>query len=100
MHGLQSLAVAEIHVNAAWQAGIKTAHGAHDVDAFELVGPVLLEDRRVLHGVFIRTRRAVDIARIGIPGSRRVGMVVGDLTAADHYVMREDATHCFVESAT
>ena len=76
---LQDLTVAEIHVDAAWQARIEAAHRAHDVDALEFFGAVLLEDGRVLHGIFVGTGRAVDIARIGIPRRGRIGMVVGDL---------------------
>src|SRR4051812_30546421 len=39
---VQQLAAAVVHVDAAGQAGIEAAHGAHDIDALELVGSVLL----------------------------------------------------------
>src|SRR3954465_6613450 len=44
----QQLAVAQVHVDPARQAGVEAAHGAHDVDPLELVRPVVLEDGRVL----------------------------------------------------
>ena len=49
-------------MHAAGQARIKTANGAHDVDAFELVGAVLFEDRRILNCIFVWPRRSVDIS--------------------------------------
>ena len=96
---LQDLAVAEIHVDAARQTRIEAAHRAHDVDALEVVRTVLLEDRRVLHRVFVGSRRAVDIARIRVPRRRRIRMIVRDLAVADDHVMRQDAAHRFVETA-
>src|SRR5215469_11658300 len=84
---LEDLAVAKVHVNTTGQARVKTAHGAHDIDAFEFVGSVLFEDWRVLDGVFIRTRCAIDVARIGVPRRWRVGMVIGDLAIANHHVV-------------
>ena len=96
----QDFAVAEIHVHAAWQAGIEAAHGAHDVDAFEFVsGSILFENRRVLHRVFIRPRSAVDVARIAVPRRRRIRMIVGDLAVANHHVMGQHAAHRFGETA-
>src|SRR5262249_33563500 len=68
----EQLGVAQIHVNAGGEAGVEAAHGAHDVDALELVGAVLLEDRGVLDRVLVGTWCAVDVTRIGVPGSRRV----------------------------
>ena len=56
----QHLAVAEIHVHAAGQAGIEAAHGTHNVDALEFIGAVLLKDRRVLHSVFVWPRGAIE----------------------------------------
>lgn len=72
---------------AAGQAGVEAADGAHNIDTFEFVRAILLEDGRVLHGIFVRTRRPVDISGIGIPGRRRIGMIVGDLTIANDDVM-------------
>ena len=97
--GFQHLAVAEVHVYSAGQAGIKTAHSTHDVDALERVWPIFLEDRRVLHRILIRPWSAVAITRIGIPRSWRIGVIVGDFVIPDHDMMRQDAAHCFVESA-
>ena len=57
------LPVAEIHMHATRQTRIEAAHSAHDVDAFEFVWPVLLEDRRVLHRVLIRSWRAIHVPR-------------------------------------
>src|SRR5215831_19337341 len=87
-------------MNAARQTWIETSHGAHYVDALELVGTVLLEDRSALHGVFIRPRRAVYIARVGIPRRRRVRMIIGYFAVAYDDVMRKHTAHRFVEAAT
>src|SRR5277367_1159007 len=97
---LQNLAVAQIHVHAARQARIKAAHGAHDVDALELVRPVLLKDWRVLHRVFVGTRRSINVPRIGVPRRRRIRMVVCDFSIANHYVVRKDPAYRFVEATT
>src|SRR5215813_10937614 len=86
-------------MHAARQAWIEAAHGSHDVYALEIVRPVLLEDRCALHSVFIWPRRAVEIARTGVPRRRRIRMIVGDFAVADHDVMREHAAHRFVEAA-
>src|SRR5947207_1253650 len=47
-------AVAEVHVDAARQARIEAAHRAHDVDALEVLGAVLLEQVHALHRVLVR----------------------------------------------
>ena len=96
---VEQLAVAQVHVDAAGQARVEAADRPHDVDALELVRPVLLEDRRVLHRVLVGAGRAVDVARAGVPGRRRIGMVVGDLAVADDDVMRQHAAHRLVEAA-
>src|SRR5690606_41288912 len=49
----QRAALAEVHVDAAGQARVEAADRAHDVDALEVLRPVLLEDRHVLHGVLV-----------------------------------------------
>src|SRR5450432_2901714 len=67
----EHLAVPQIHVHAARQTRVKTPYRAHYIDSLELVRAIFLEDRRVLHRVFVRTRSAIDVPRIGIPGSRR-----------------------------
>src|SRR5208283_2209424 len=100
MMSFQYLAVAEIHMDAARQARIETAHRAHDVYAFELVRSVLFEDGRVLDGIFIGSRRSVDIARIGVPRRGRVRMIVGDLAVPDDDVVRQHAADGFVEAAS
>ena len=97
---LQNLSVAQVHVHAARQAWIEAANRTHDVDSLEFVRPVFLEDRRVLHRVFVGAWRAIRIARIGVPRRRRIGMIIGDLVLANHHVMRQDAAHRFVESAS
>ena len=88
MENLKCLTVAKIHMNAAGQARVEAPHGAHDVNPFKFVWSVLFKDRRVLHGIFIRTRRAVYVPHATIPWGRRVRMVVGNLTIADHDMMR------------
>src|ERR1700728_2075064 len=59
---LQHPASAQVHVDAAGQARVEAADRAHDVDALEVLRRVLLEDRRVLHRVLVRARRAVAVA--------------------------------------
>src|SRR5438128_7975665 len=76
MPPLQHLAIAQVHVHAAREARIETAHRAHDVDAFEVGRPVLFEDRRTHHGVLIWSGGAETISRTPIPRRRRIGMVV------------------------
>src|SRR4051794_3269331 len=88
---LQLLAVAEIHVHAARQAGVEAADGPHDVDALEVLAVVLLEDRLALDGVLVRARRPEAVPRVGVPGSRRIRVVVRDLPVADHHVVAEHA---------
>src|ERR1700730_18413093 len=75
MMRLQHFAVPQIHVHAARQTRIEAPHRAHDINSLELVRTVLLKDRGVLHRVLVWTRSAVDVARIGIPGGRRIGVV-------------------------
>src|SRR5206468_1685040 len=50
---LEHLAVAEVHVDPARQAGIEAADRPHDVDPLEVVAAVLLEDRQPLHRVLV-----------------------------------------------
>ena len=96
---MRTLPLAGVHVHAAGQARIERAHRAHDVDALEVLGAVLLEDRRVLHRILVRARRPVDVARARVPRRRRVGLVVGDLAVADHHVVGEHAAGGLVEAA-
>src|SRR3984957_9171769 len=96
---LQHLSIPEVHVYAARQTGIEAAHSTHDVDSLEFVRAVLLEDRRILHCIFIRSRSSIHIAWVGIPGSRRIWVIVGDLVIANHDVMRQNSARRFVEAA-
>src|SRR5262245_821699 len=84
---LQHPPVAEIHMHAARQARVEAADSAHDVNALELLGRVLLEDWRILYSILIWTRCTVDVTRAGIPWRRWIGVVVGNLAAADDDVM-------------
>ncbi len=79
--------------------GSKLRTVAHDVDALEIVRAVFLEDRRPLHGVFVRPGRSVYIAGAGVPGRGRVGMIVGDLAVANHQVMRQRPAHRLMKTA-
>src|SRR6476619_3128948 len=79
VHDLAYLPGARVHVHAAGQAGVEAAHGPPDVDALEVLGPVLFEDRRVLHRVLIGPGSPVNVPRTRVPGRRRIGLVVGDL---------------------
>src|SRR5262249_45112213 len=97
--GLENFAPADIHVHATREARIKATHGTHDVDTLELVWSVLFEDRRVLHGVFVRARRPVNITGAGIPGCRRVRVIVADLPVSNHNMVRKHASNSFVEAA-
>src|ERR1700733_9418136 len=93
------LPVAEIHMHPTRQTWVEAPYRPHDVDALEIFRPILLEDRRILHRVLVRTRRTIAVAGICVPRGGRIGVVVGDLVILDHYVMRQHATHCFVEAA-
>ena len=76
----------------------RAPHCAHNVDPFEFIGTVLLK-----MGVFCTASsygpgRAINIARVGIPGSLRVRMVVGDLALANHDMMRENSANRLMEA--
>src|SRR5271165_5174553 len=96
---LQHFSVPQIHMHATWQTRIEAPHRTHDVDSLELVRTVFFEDRSVLYRVLVRTRSAVNVTRIGIPGRRRIRVIVGDLAFFDHDVVRKNAAHRFVEAA-
>src|SRR4051794_36970835 len=91
MELFEQLALAQIHVDAARQAGVEAANGSHDVNALEIIRAILLEDGRVLHSVLVRAGRAVAVARAGVPGRWRIRMVVGHLAVFDHQMVREHA---------
>src|SRR5215469_2879382 len=63
----EHFAATQVHVDATRQTGIEAAYRAHNVNAFEFVGTVVLEDGRVLHGVFVGTGRTVHVARAAVP---------------------------------
>lgn len=84
---LEYLAVTEVHVNATRETWIETSDCAHDVDPLELIRTVFLEDWGVLHRVLVWTRCSIDVARVGIPRSGWVRMVIGDLAVANHNMM-------------
>src|SRR5580692_7096768 len=99
MQSLQGFAVPQVHVYTAGQAWIEAAHRAHDVDALEVVPSVLLEDRLTLHRILVRARRAVAVARAGVPRGGRVRVVVGDLAVPDHHVVAQHTADRFGEAA-
>ena len=85
-------------MHAARETGIEAAHRTHDVDALECVRSVLLEDGRILDGVFVWPRCPIDVARVGVPRRRRIRMVVCYLAFADNEMVRKDAANGFMES--
>src|SRR5215471_18558090 len=91
-------AIAVEHVYAAGQTGVEAAHRSHDVDALEILGPVFFEDLEPLHRVLVRSRRAVAVARAGVPGRRWIRVIVCDLLVLDHDMMRKHPADRFVES--
>src|SRR2546421_5170755 len=83
MARLEDPPVAEIHMHAARQAWIEAADGAHNVDAFKRVESIFLEQWGILDGVLEGAGGAERIAWTGIPGCRRIWMVVGDDAVAN-----------------
>src|SRR5215469_6653249 len=79
---LPHLSLARVHVDTARQAWVEASHGSHDVDTLEVLRAILLEDRRVLHGVLVRSRSAVGVAWARVPRRRWVRLIVGDLAFA------------------
>src|SRR5579872_2692741 len=98
MDNLQFFPFTEIHVNTTWQARVKAAHGPHDIYALEFVWPIFFKDGCILHGIFVGTRSAIDIAHAPIPRSRRVRMIIGNLPILDDHVMGKDTTYRLVEA--
>src|SRR5215475_12742150 len=99
MNYLKLFSRAQVHMHPTGQTWVKAAHGAHDVDALEIVMAVLLEDGRVLHSIFVRSRCAIDVTNATVPGSGRIGMVVSDLAVLDNHVVGKHPAHGLVESA-
>src|SRR5262245_880580 len=99
MSKLEFFALTQIHMDATGQARIKTAHYTHNVDAFEILRAILLEDWRVLYRIFVGTRSPIDVTWAGIPGSWWIRMVIGNFSILNHHVMRKHASHCLVETA-
>ncbi len=79
----QCFAISQVHVNTAGQAGVKTPHRAHDINALELVWSVLLKNGSILYRVFVWTRRAVDVTRIRVPGRGRIWMIIGNFSVRE-----------------
>src|SRR5579875_211880 len=100
MNEIKLLSFAQVHVDAARQAGVEAAHCTHNIDALEVLRAVLLEDGGVLYGVLVRARSAIDITHAAVPGCWRIGMIIGNLAILDHQMMGKNATYCFVEAAT
>src|SRR5215468_6096894 len=99
VHGLDCLAFAQIHVHTARQAWVEASDRSHDVDSLEIVRAVFLEDRRALYGILIGSRCTVHIARSAVPWRRWIRVIVGDLTATDHHVMRQHTAHRLMKAA-
>jgi hypothetical protein len=57
----------------------RSPHGPHDVDTFEIVWTILLEDRCVLPHPRKGPGVCCDISRISVPGRRWIWMVIGNL---------------------
>src|SRR5580658_6669734 len=87
-------------MHAARQARIETTYRPHNINALEFVRSVLFKNRRILHSVLVRTRRAVSIAWIRIPGRGRIRMIIRNLTSANYQVVREHAAHSLMETAS
>src|ERR1700733_823487 len=100
MHLFQRLSFSKIHMDAAWQARIEAPYRTHDVYTLEFIRPVLFKNRRILNRVFVRTGRAVEIARIGVPRGGRVRMIIGYLASPNHHVVREHTPDRLVKTAT
>src|SRR5690242_6467051 len=99
MDHLQLFPLAKVHMDTTWQARVKAAHRSHNVDTFEVLPVILFEDWRVLHGIFIGTGRAIDIAHTAVPGRGWIRMVIGDLSVLDHQVMGKHTAYSLVEAA-
>src|SRR4249919_1115486 len=100
MARLEHFAVSKIHMYAAGKTRVEAADSAHYVDTLELVRPVFLKDGSVLHRIFIRARRPIDVAWICIPRGRWIRVVVGYLATSNDDVMREHAAHSFMKAAS
>src|SRR5580704_13210248 len=79
MMRLKHLPAAQIHMHATGQAWIEASDRPHDINTFEFLRTVLLEDRSVLYRIFVWTGSAIDIARVCVPRCRRIWVVIGDL---------------------
>src|SRR5262245_57785992 len=99
MARFQRLAGAKIHMHSTRHARVKAPHYAHDVNPLEIIGHVLFEDGPTWHRILIGTRRAVNVARAGVPRRRRIRVIIGDFSIADNHVMREHAAYGLVEAA-
>ena len=59
--------LARVHVHAARQARIEAPHRAHDVDALEVLGAILLEDLESLDGVLVGAGQNTPIFEVNKP---------------------------------
>src|SRR3954465_11051562 len=96
---LEYLAIAQVHVDSAGQARVEAAHRAHNVDAPEVVGAVLLEDRGARDRVLVWPGRPVIVGGRPVPRRGWVWVVVSDLAVPDHQVMRENPAYRLVKAA-
>src|SRR5581483_8573705 len=94
----QHLSVSEIHMNAAGQARVEASDSSHDIDSFEVLRSIFFKNGSVLDRIFIRPRRAVDIARARVPRRRRIWMIIRNFLIADYDVMRQYSSNRFMES--
>src|SRR5882762_10841079 len=91
------LTLAEVHVHTTREARVEAPYRPHDIDALELLGTVLLEDRRILHGILVRSRGAERIAWARVPRRGRIRVIVGDLTVPDDEMVRQHSPDGLVE---
>src|SRR5436853_7063296 len=99
MDDFEFFSFAQVHVDTTGQAGVKATDRPHDVDALEVLGTVLLEDRCVLHSIFVGSRGSIDVTYTAIPGRWWIGMIVRDLAILDDEMVGEYPTHGLVEAA-
>src|SRR5205085_11058265 len=95
----QNFSGSEVHMDATRQAGIEAADSPHDIDAFELLARVFLEDRGIQNCVFIWTGRSEGIASARVPWGWWIRVVIRYFPVADNHVMRKHSAHSFVETA-
>jgi len=100
MSGLDYLAASHVKMDPTWHARIEASHGPHDINAFEIIPAVLLENGGVCYCVLIRSRCAKPIAWTRIPRGRWIGVIIGDSSPADDHVMTKSSPHSLMKTAT